>query len=272
MRTKIFISIIFVIFVIFEVSDLNAQKVNYPTSPITLINPMPIGGAVEISNRALSKYLQQSLGQPIMLEIKPGGQGTIAGKYVVDAKPDGYTIGTFGFPAYAPEAYTRLIKAPYTSHDLVPVVRWLGFPFGFTSIKGKPWNDMKEFVAYIQKNPKKSQDRPSGFWCHPYHIMFYSLAKANNLDVIEIPYKGSGDLKTALLGGHVDVGITSLSSVKPFVDAGKLYFLAMQNPKRLSEFPSVPTFEELGYRFSYYASYGLFVPKGNTGKYLYHNS
>ncbi len=92
--------------------------------------------------------------------------------------------------------------------------------------------------------------------------MYYNLARRTEFDMIEIPFKGSGDLKTALLGGHVDVGVTSLASVKPFVETGKLKFLAMQNPKRMAEFPDIPTFEELGYKFSYYASYGLFVPKG----------
>jgi tripartite-type tricarboxylate transporter receptor subunit TctC len=119
-------------------------------------------------------------------------------------------------------------------------------------------------MAYAKNNPKKVKIGHLGFG-HPYHIMFFSLAKANNLDLIEIPFKGSGDLKTALLGGHVDIGVTSLSSVKPFVDSGKLFFLAVQNPKRMLEFPSVPTFEELGYKFSYYASYGLFVSKGTPG-------
>ncbi len=145
-------------------SALAAEKKEYPSSPITLINPMPTGGAVEISNRALAKYLQEYFGQPVILEIKPGGQGTIAGKYVVDAKPDGYTIGTFGFPAYAPEAYTRLVKAPYTSKDLVPVVRWLGFPFGLISVADRPWKNLKELMKYVQDHPKKGEAWTYWFW------------------------------------------------------------------------------------------------------------
>ena len=143
---------------------LAAEKKEYPSSPITLINPMPTGGAVEISNRALAKYLQEYFGQPVILEIKPGGQGTIAGKYVVDAKPDGYTIGTFGFPAYAPEAYTRLVKAPYTSKDFSTGRSLAGFPFWSRFRRRQAVEKFKRINEICSGSPEESEAWTHWFW------------------------------------------------------------------------------------------------------------
>jgi tripartite-type tricarboxylate transporter receptor subunit TctC len=93
------------------------------------------------------------------------------------------------------------------------------------------------------------------------------MAKANKLEAIEVPFKGAGDLNVALLGGHVDVGMTSVGSIKQFIQTGKLRMLAIHYPKRITKFPEVSTFEEMGYLpgFPYYVC-GLFVPKGTPGE------
>jgi tripartite-type tricarboxylate transporter receptor subunit TctC len=239
----------------------SASAAEWPTRPITIINEWAVGGGTDISTRALVKEMQQFLGQPLSVESRPGASGIVAGEYVAKSKPDGYTIGVFDAAAFAPEAYTLLRKAPYSSQDLEPVVRWYSQPYGLVSRKDLPWKNLKEFIAYVQANPNKMRLGYPGLG-HQYHLLYYGLARANNLEMIEVPYKGSGEFKAALLGGHVEVVTASIAAFKPFFQTGDAMLLAVHSAKRLVEFPDVPTFEELGLAKVTYALYGFFVPKG----------
>jgi tripartite-type tricarboxylate transporter receptor subunit TctC len=253
--------IISILILTLSISAVSAAEKEWPNRPITIIIGYPAGGGVDIINRALAKEMQQVLGQPITVESRPGASGIVAGEYVAKAKPDGYTIGVFDGGSFAPEAYTRLRKAPYNSQDLEPVVRWFNLPYGLISRTDVPWKNLKEFITYVKVNPNKMRLGYPGLG-HQYHLLYYGLARANNLEMIEVPYKGSGELKVALLGGHVEVVTSSVAALKPFFQTGEARLLAVHSSKRMAEFPEIQTFRELGLAEVTDPIYGFFVPKG----------
>jgi tripartite-type tricarboxylate transporter receptor subunit TctC len=238
-----------------------AETGEFPTKPLTIINPWSVGGGVDRASRALAKEMEKISG-PVVVESRPGATGLRGGDYVVKAEPDGYTMGVFGDSEFCPEAYSAMRKAPYSSDDLEPVIRWFVLPYGISSRTDRPWKNLDEFIKYIKAHPNKVRLGHTGVG-HTYHTLWYNLAKKHNLKVVEVPFAGAGPAKTALRGGHVDFALTSVSSVQGFIQEGTVKMLAIHHPHRFSEFPNVPTFEELGYLPGYpYNLKGMWVPVG----------
>lgn len=236
----------------------------FPDRPITLICPLPAGGGVDISMRGLAQEMQTILGQPVLVESRAGAGGTIAGNFVAQAKPDGYTVGLFQSTQAIPEVYAEFQKPPYTSEQIRPVVRYMSLVFGLPSRANAPWKSMNELIAYIKANPGKVKwGRTTGIG-HPLQLLSYSLHKKQDLKVIEVPFKGAADAITALLGGHIDVAFgVSVTATAGHVQAGRLSVLAIHNPTRLKAMPDVPTFAELGLDPGVMPVYNtFFVPKG----------
>lgn len=241
-----------------------AAQDKYPSRPVTIINPLPVGGGVDIALRGLAKEMQAFLGQPVLVESRPGAGGTIAGQYVAQAKPDGYVMSLLQSTQAIPEVYAAFQKPPYSSEDIRPVVRYMSLVFALPSRAGAPWKNLPELIKYAQENPNKLRwGRTTGLG-HPLHLLSFSLFKKNNLKVIEVPFKGAGDAITALLGGHIDVGFgISVTSIQGHVQSGKLTILAIHNPQRLAKLPDVPTFKELGLDPGVVPVYNtIFVPRG----------
>lgn len=234
------------IFLLAVTGNVRAQA-PYPDRPITLVNPLPSGGGVDIAMRGLAKELQTILGQPVLVESRAGAGGTIAGTYIAQSKPDGYAIGLLQSTQALPEIYTAFQKPPYTSEQLRPVVRFMSLTYALPSRAGAPWKTMAELVQYIKDNPGKVRwGRTIGVG-HPLHLLAYSLLKKQNLKVIEVPFKGAADAITALLGNHIDVAFgVSVTSIEGHVSAGKMSILAIHNPTRLKSMPDVPIFTEQG--------------------------
>lgn len=244
-------------------ANANAQA-TFPDRPITLICPLPAGGGVDISLRGIAQEMQAILGQPVLVESRAGAGGTIAGSYIAQAKPDGYTMGLFQSTQAIPEVYAEFQKPPYTSEQIRPVARYMSLVFGLPSRAGAPWKTMKELVDYIKANPGKVKwGRTIGIG-HPLQLLTYSLHKKQDLKVIEVPFKGAADAITALLGGHIDVAFgVSVTATAGHVQAGRLSVLAIHNPTRLKGMPDVPTFAELGLDPGVMPIYNtFFVPKG----------
>jgi tripartite-type tricarboxylate transporter receptor subunit TctC len=235
----------------------------FPTKPITLVNPWSVGGGVDTAARALAKEMQKILnGNPVLVESHSGAAGLVGGDYTAKSKPDGYTMGILAPPEFAPEAYTCMRKATYSSKDLEPVVRWMNLPYGLASRTDKPWKNLKEFIKYVQDHPNTVRVGHVGVG-YSYHICFYALAKENNLKVIEVPFAGAGPLKVALRGGHIDVGMSSMSAVQGFIQEGTVRMLAIHHHARFGPFPDVPTFQELGFVPGLtYNLKGMWVSKG----------
>jgi tripartite-type tricarboxylate transporter receptor subunit TctC len=254
----------FALMMILALGFSTASGQGYPNKPVTIVNPLPGGGGVDIALRGLAKEMQTILGQPVLVESRTGAGGLIAGEYVAKAKPDGYTIGCLQSTQAIPEVFAALRKPPYTSEDYRFVVRYMCLPYALVSRAGAPWKSLKEFVKYVQDNPNKVKYGHTIGVGHPLQLLSYSLFKKNQLKVIEVPFKGAADAIVALLGGHIDVGFgISVTSIQGHVQAGKLTILALHSAKSVPSLPDIPTFKEMGFDPGVVPIYNVFVvPKG----------
>ena len=239
---------------------LHGADVKYPTKPVTLVCPLTAGGLLDIAARLVAESMEKQLKQPVVVVNKPGGAMTTGGYAVASAKPDGYTLGFFVNSSAIPEVYTYFYSAPYSSADLRPVCRVHFFNTAVTVRADAPWNTMKEFVEYARQHPgmKFGHNGKGGL----QYVIMTSIAKAENLRMVDVTYDGDSASVPAILGGHIPVALPAYGLVKPLVAAKKLKVLAISSEKRVDFAPDVPALGELGYKIPSYASFfGLFAPK-----------
>jgi tripartite-type tricarboxylate transporter receptor subunit TctC len=232
----------------------------YPDKPIRLIVPFPPGGAAELGARIYSVPLGQALGQPIIVETRPGGEGVIAADAVLKAAPDGYTL------FYATNTAFNWVLAirkqppynPVTDFTPVSLVGYFGF-FLFTH-PSVPGNTVAELIAYARANPGKLN---YGSGNSTAQLFGAQLAQLEKLDIVHVPYKGDGPLTIDLVGGRVQVAFATPGSAAPQVKEGKLRALAAMFPSRSPLLPEVPTAAEAGLgKMSLTPWGGVFGPKG----------
>ncbi len=238
---------------------IQGVRAEYPERAITFVIPYPPGGVTDLGARALAEAMERQLGKPVVAVNKAGGATTIGGAAVASAKPDGYTLGFFPSSASIPETYTYFYQAPYSSKDLRPVAK-VGVPVLTFAVKGdSPMNTMKDLVEYARKNPGAKigihGKSTLGF------LAMRAIAKAENVNMVDVPFDGDTKIVPAILGGHVPAGTPAYPAVKALLDAKQLKVLALLLEKRADFAPTVPTVVELGYNFPGGSYLGLFAPR-----------
>jgi len=232
----------------------------YADKPIRLVVPFPPGGAAELGARIFTAPLSQALGQPIIIETKPGADGAIAADFVMKAPADGYTLFYATNTAFNWVLATRK-QAPYDPmRDFTPVslVGYFGF-FLFTH-PSLPAKNVAELISYARANPGKLN---YGSGNSTSQLFGAQLKKLENLDMVHVPYKGDGPLTIDLIGGRVQLAFATPGSAAPQVKEGKLRALAAMFPNRSSLLPDVPTAREAGLgKMSLTPWGGVFGPKG----------
>ena len=215
----------------------------YPNRPIRMIVPFPPGGAAELGARIFAQPLGQQLGQPVILETKPGAEGIIASEAVKLAAPDGYTLyyGTATGMSFAPAAKK---VPPYDPvNDFTPVSMVGIFGFFVFSHASLPVNSIGELVAYARANPGKLNYGTGNATSILATAQFAALQK---LDMVHIPYKGDGPLSIDLIAGRVNFSIATPGLAVQHVKEGKLRALATLLPNRNPLLPDAPTMREAG--------------------------
>ena len=234
----------------------------YPSKPIRLVVPFAPGGTSEIVARAVAQQLTTQLGQSVFVENKAGGAGTIAMAEVAKAAPDGYTLilGHVGTLAVNPYAMAR---QPYdVNRDFVPVALLARVPNLFVVNANVPAKDFKEFVALAKKEPGKLNYGSAGNGSAG-HLAFEYLKLVTGIDVVHVPYKGTGPQLQDLIGGRLDASSAGLPALMAQIKTGKLRPIAVGTPQRVPALPDVPTVAELGYKdFETSQWYGIMAPKG----------
>ncbi len=216
----------------------------YPNRPIRLIVPFAPGGTTDIVARIVAEQLGKELGQPVLVENRAGGGGSVGADYVAKAAPDGYTLGvaTVSTMAVNPAANAKI---PYNNFtDFIPVTKFVGVPNILAVNPAVPAKDYKEFIDLLKKNPGKYSFATSGT-AGIGHMMGELFLSATGTEMVHIPYKGAGPAVADVVGNQVPVIFDNLPSSKPQIDAGNLRLLAVAAPKRLPAYPNVPTFAEL---------------------------
>jgi tripartite-type tricarboxylate transporter receptor subunit TctC len=235
---------------------------NYPNRPIKLIVPFPPGGPIDTMARLVGEQLSASVGQ-VVVENRPGGGSTIGTKFVVAADPDGYTLlfGSSGSLAVAPALYSSLDIDPRKA--FVPIATVALLPHVFVENLDVPADTVAEFVAYAKANPGKL-NFGAGLGTPP-HLLSILFKTEANIDVVYIPYNGSAQSITDLLGGRTQFTIDGLVTLLPLIKAGKVRALAVARAERWPELHDVPTLVESGYPdFVIDAWTGVVAPAGTA--------
>ena len=230
---------------------------DFPSRPVTLIVPWPAGGSTDLAMRALATSTEKYLGQPIVIENKPGAAGTLGANAMTTAKPDGYTvtqipITVFRYPHMAQVGYDPLT-------DLTYLIGISGYTFGVVVQAEAPWKTWQDLIAYAKANPGKLSYGSPGANTS-LHVTMEDIAQRDGIKWVHVPFKGNADNMTALLGGHIQVSADA-TGWGPHVDAGKMRLLATWGSQRTKRWNDVPTLKELGYDIVSTSPYGIAGPK-----------
>jgi tripartite-type tricarboxylate transporter receptor subunit TctC len=216
----------------------------WPSRPIRFIVPLPPGGSPDYLSRLLAERLQPVLGQPLVVENKPGAAGNIARDFVAKAPADGYTI-LMSESAHVMSAAVGA-KLPYDPiKDFEPISLAATIPFGLTVNSSMPVHTLNEFLEYAKKSPKPLTYGTAGIGA-PHHFAVELLRSMTGINVVHVPYKGSAGIIPALLSGEIDFTIAAENSLLPHYKSGKLRPIAIAASTRTAILPEVPTIAEAG--------------------------
>jgi len=216
---------------------------NWPTKPIRIVLQFPPGGSTDAVARILAQALTTSLGQPVLVENRPGADGAIAGDFVARAEPDGHT---FFLASNTPMMQVPLLKKnpPYDPIKSFTPVSLVGrYIYVLVAQPSLPVQNAAELLAYARNNPGKLN---YGSYSGVTNLMFTRIKSEAKVDMNLIPYKGEGPTITDILGGHVQLTYATPTSTLPHIRDGKLKPLAVLLPARSSLLPQVPTVAEAG--------------------------
>ncbi len=222
-----------------------ARAADYPARDIEMVVSFPAGGPADASARILAPKLSQTLGVPIAIVNKTGGGGSVGADYVAKAKPDGSVIynSTNSSLTISP---ALLKDITYKISDFTPIGAYAADLSVITVRSGGPARTLDEFVDYAKKNPGKLTYGSAGLGTVSYFTMEL-FKQAYGLDITHVPFQGTGPVKNAILGGHVNVACSGLGSLAPLIRSGDLIPLVTTAPRRLSGFAQVPTMAEKGF-------------------------
>lgn len=223
---------------------LPAWAQSFPSQPVHIVVPFPPGGGTDALARAVQEPMQKALGGTVIIDNKGGGGGSIAHEFVAKQPADGHwmVVSANNLPLY-PHIVAKLGFDAKTA--FVPI----GFIAKQESVLvgslDAPWPDLKAIIAAAKAAPGSVQYGTAGLTT-PMHLSTEQFAMLNGLKLTHVPFRGTGPLVTDLLGGHIKLGMSSITSVAPQIAAGKLKPYAMASLERSSVAPTIPTFKELG--------------------------
>jgi tripartite-type tricarboxylate transporter receptor subunit TctC len=237
----------------------------YPAKPVRIVVGNPAGGGTDVIARLVAQKMAEGLGQPFIVENKPGAVGIVAGEYVARASPDGYTLmlATSGQLVQNVVMYAKL---PYASRDFAPVSLVSTFPLILVVNAALPIRSIPELVAYAKANPMKANYAASNV-SFQLAVELFKSRTGSRLEYV--PYKSSGDLISAVLSGDALMTLIDTGPVFGTLKGGKVRGLAVTTPSRVRDFPDIPTMAEVGFpELQYRGWFGLVAPAGTPANVL----
>jgi tripartite-type tricarboxylate transporter receptor subunit TctC len=243
------------------VAEEKEDEIAFPEKSITIIVPYSPGGSSDLSARPLAEAMGKSIGQSVVVMNKPGASGSIGAAEAVGSAPDGYTLfnGSNGNTEILP--YTRDVG--YTAADLKPVARTVTAGLTVAVGKNSPFNTLEELIAYAKENPGTLQCGTPGV-AGLHHLTLEAFKDSAGIDIVNVPFEGATPAMAALLGGHIDMTISTTVEVSGHYKTGEMKILATSqagSPERLEAMPDIPSFTELGIDIMLGSWYGILVPK-----------
>jgi tripartite-type tricarboxylate transporter receptor subunit TctC len=235
-----------------------AEDVKYPTRAIHIVVGFTPGGGNDIIARIVGQKLSESLGQPVIIDNKPGAGAILATEYVARAEPDGYTllVGASGAMVVNPAVYEKLNYD--TLRDFVPVSELGSFPLILIVNTASPFKSVSDLVAYSKANPDKANYSSSSA---AFQLATELFKQKTGAKMQMIPYKGANDSVTAVIAGEVTATIADAGPVSGQVNGGQARALAVAAPRRVDDLPDVPTMKETGTDVEAALWSGVFLPK-----------
>jgi tripartite-type tricarboxylate transporter receptor subunit TctC len=235
----------------------------FPSKPVRIVVPFPPGGGVDIVARIVGPRLAKSYGQQVVVENRAGAAGIIGTEFAARAAPDGYTwlLATMGNLTVNKHLYSRMAVDP--EKDLAPVTEVVAVYFVMVAHPSLPAKNVRELIALAKQRPGEITFSSSGAGGAP-HLAGELFKRMANVNLVHVPYKGSGPSFADLLGGHVSLTCDSMLQSLPYIRSGKLNALAVLAAKRARQLPNVPTVAESGlpgYELTNW--FGLVVPTGS---------
>ncbi len=237
-----------------------ATPLDFPSRPLTLVVPFPPGGPTDTGARLVAKTLGRVLGQPVVVENRPGAGGTVGSTHVARAPADGYTLlwGSTSSLGVAPELYPNLEYHTLKSFEPVGLVGRA--PILLTTRSDLPVNDLKDFVAYSRNHDVAYGSAGNG---SINHLAGEWLKEVAGFNMLHVPYKGGAPALADLLGGRVQLTLETIAPIASHLQAGTLKVLATTGGERFEALPQVPTVKELyGNDFEVYSWLGVVAPAG----------
>ncbi|MGH8703636.1 MAG: Bug family tripartite tricarboxylate transporter substrate binding protein [Burkholderiales bacterium] len=245
-----------------------ASSGSFPTKPVRILSVTPAGGILDVAARQLAAKLTPALGQPVLVEPRPGAGGIIAMEAGARSVPDGHTLVICSFVQLTvnPSLYDRL---PYDAvRDFAPVSLLFLGPTVLLAQPAFPANSVAELVQLAKAQPGKLMYGSSGSGFPP-HIFTEELKYLAGIDLVHVPYKGPAASVAALLAGEVSVIMEASDTVIPYLRSGRLKALAVNGKKRVASLPNVPTFDEAGVTGIGVSWVGIVAPAGTPSEIVY---
>ena len=244
------------------VTSTPALAQDYPSRPIRIIIPFAPGGGSDLTARPLADFMTPRLGQPVVVENKPGGGSSIGIDTVAKAKPDGYTLlwQTSDGISVLPAVKANL---PYrVPEDFAWVAGFVTYSHVIAVNADRPYKTLQELIAFAKENPGKVRFGSSGTG-NGAHLVGELFAHTAGIKLVHVPFNGGGPAVTAAVGGHIDMVMLTPSSTKTFIDSGRLLALATTQAGRDPLLPNVPTLAEAGMPGLVMGGYyGMLAPAG----------
>jgi tripartite-type tricarboxylate transporter receptor subunit TctC len=234
---------------------------NYPTRPIRVIVPFAPGGGVDVVTRVVGQKFSEKIGQPILVETKPGAGGLIAVNELMRAEADGYTLLVTTSSHATMPTLSKLAWHP--SNDFTPIASFYSsmFVMPTNSANASKFRTFKEFLSYLRANPGKISWGSSGI-AGPQHLGGMQFIKVAGVDMVHVPYRGNAPMLQALLANEVQLTFDTPTLSFPHIQDGKLIALAVTGDRRLPKLPDVPTVRESGIDYSTDVRIFVLGPKG----------
>jgi tripartite-type tricarboxylate transporter receptor subunit TctC len=238
-----------------------AAQAPYPSKPIRAVNPFPPGGSIDVVGRPVFERMREPLGQPVVMDYRPGAATMIAASFVARAAPDGYTLlVTAGQHAVVPNVHS---KVPYdVVKDFIPVSLLARSPYVLVVHPSVPAKNLKQLISLAKSMPGKLSFSSAGL-ASGFHMAGELLKVETGINMLHVPYKGGAPAAAAVAGGEVEMTFGSPPVLLPLVEAKRLRAITVSSPERFALFPGVPTMKESGLTdFRALSWYGVFVPAG----------
>jgi tripartite-type tricarboxylate transporter receptor subunit TctC len=222
-----------------------ARAQAWPARPIRILNGFPAGGPSDLLARIVAERLQESLGQPVVVENRPGATGSIASQAVAQSAPDGYTLMVV--PSSTHSVSPNITRVPWDPQkDFTPIAMIGNVTTVLAVTPSLPARTVAEFVAHAKANPGRLNYGTPGRGSN-LHLGMEMLKQMAGIDVVHVPYKGVTQAQADLMTGQIQVMLDNIVSVLPHMQAGRIRVLAVSSPKRSAALPELPTVAESGY-------------------------